>query len=84
MNNEETINSVLTKNMNRSTISFVNNIINDIRLLQDTVTFDTSNSSECSLDGIVDMLAEIRGRISLELDEEERLYHEYKARQNNS
>jgi hypothetical protein len=84
MNNEETINSVLTKNMNRSTISFVNNIINDIRLLQDTVRFDTSNSSECSLDGIVDMLAEIRGRISLELDEEERLYQEYKARQNNS
>jgi hypothetical protein len=59
--------------MNKKIIDKIDLVIEDINYLQELISFDTSDSSEHDLDSVVNLLAEIRGRVANEEDEVEKI-----------
>jgi hypothetical protein len=59
--------------MNKKIIDKIDLVIDDILNLQELIDFDTSDSSEYDLDSVVSLLAEIRGRVSTQEDEVEKI-----------
>jgi hypothetical protein len=59
--------------MNKKIIDKIDLVIEDIAYLQELIDFDTTDSSEYDLDSVVNLLAEIRGKVSNQEDEVERI-----------
>ena len=59
--------------MNKKIIDKIDLVIEDIAYLQELIDFDTTDSSEYDLDSVVNLLAEIRGRVANEEDEVEKI-----------
>jgi len=59
--------------MNKKIIDKIDLVIEDILNIQELIDFDTSDSSEYDLDSVVNLLAEIRGRVSNQEEEVERI-----------
>ncbi|NDA91200.1 MAG: hypothetical protein EBY20_09955 [Alphaproteobacteria bacterium] len=59
--------------MNKKIIDKIDLVIEDILNLQELIDFDTSDSSEYDLDSVINLLAEIRGRVANEEDEVEKI-----------
>lgn len=59
--------------MNKKIIDKIDLVIEDITHLQELIDFDTSDSSEYDLDSVVNLLAEIRGKVANEEDEVEKI-----------
>jgi hypothetical protein len=59
--------------MNKKIIDKIDLVIEDINYLQELISFDTSDSSEHDLDSVINLLAEIRGRVANEEDEVEKI-----------
>jgi hypothetical protein len=59
--------------MNKKIIDKIDLVIEDINYLQELISFDTSDSSEHDLDSIINLLAEIRGKVANEEDEVEKI-----------
>ena len=59
--------------MNKKIIDKIDLVIEDINYLQELISFDTSDSSEHDLDSVVNVLAEIRGKVANEEDEVEKI-----------
>ena len=59
--------------MNKKIIDKIDLVIEDITYLQELIDFDTTDSSEYDLDSVVNLLAEIRGRVSNQEEEVERI-----------
>jgi len=59
--------------MNKKIIDKIDLVIEDIVNLQELISFDTSDSSEYDLDSVVNLLAEIRGKVANEEDEVEKI-----------
>jgi hypothetical protein len=59
--------------MNKKIIDKIDLVIEEINYLQELISFDTSDSSEHDLDSVVNLLAEIRGRVANEEDEVEKI-----------
>jgi hypothetical protein len=59
--------------MNKKIIDKIDLVIEDINYLQELISFDTSDFSEHDLDSVVNLLAEIRGRVANEEDEVEKI-----------
>jgi hypothetical protein len=56
--------------MKKKIIDKIDLVIEDIINIQELIDFDTSDSSEYDLDSVVNLLAEIRGRVNNEEEEE--------------
>jgi hypothetical protein len=59
--------------MNKKIIDKIDLVIEDINYLQELISFDTSDSSEHDLDSVINLLAEIRGKVANEEDEVEKI-----------
>lgn len=59
--------------MNKKIIDKIDLVIEDIAYLQELIDFDTTDSSEYDLDSVVNLLAEIRGRVSTQEEQVERI-----------
>ncbi len=59
--------------MNKKIIDKIDLVIEDINYLQELIDFDTSDCSEYDLDSVVNLLAEIRGRVANEEDQVEKI-----------
>jgi hypothetical protein len=59
--------------MNKKIIDKIDLVIEDINYLQELISFDTSDSSEHDLDSVVNLLAEIRGKVANEENEVEKI-----------
>jgi len=59
--------------MNKKIIDKIDLVIEDINYLQELIDFDTTDSSEYDLDSVINLLAEIRGRVSNQEEEVERI-----------
>ena len=59
--------------MNKKIIDKIDLIIEDIAYLQELIDFDTTDSSEYDLDSVVNLLAEIRGKVSTQEEEVEKI-----------
>ena len=59
--------------MKKKIIDKIDLVIEDIAYLQELIDFDTTDSSEYDLDSVVNLLAEIRGRVSNQEEEVERI-----------
>jgi hypothetical protein len=59
--------------MNKKIIDKIDLVIEDITYLQELIDFDTTDSSEYDLDSVVNLLAEIRGKVSNQEEEVERI-----------
>jgi hypothetical protein len=59
--------------MNKKIIDKIDLVIEDITYLQELIDFDTTDSSEYDLDSVVNLLAEIRGRVSTQEEEVEKI-----------
>ena len=59
--------------MKKKIIDKIDLVIEDIMNLQELIDFDTSDSSEYDLDSVVNLLAEIRGRVNNEEEEVEKI-----------
>ena len=59
--------------MNKKIIDKIDLVIEDITYLQELIDFDTTDSSEHDLDSVVNLLAEIRGKVSNQEEEVERI-----------
>jgi hypothetical protein len=59
--------------MKKKIIDKIDLVIEDINYLQELINFDTSDSSEHDLDSVVNLLAEIRGKVANEEDEVEKI-----------
>jgi hypothetical protein len=59
--------------MNKKIIDKIDLVIEDINYLQELIDFDTSDSSEHDLDSVINLLAEIRGRVSNQEEEVEKI-----------
>jgi hypothetical protein len=59
--------------MNKKIIDKIDLVIEDIINLQELIDFDTSDSSEYDLDSVINLLAEIRGRVSTQEEEVEKI-----------
>ena len=59
--------------MNKKIIDKIDLVIEDINYLQELISFDTSDSSEHDLDSVVNLLAEIRGKVSNQEEEVEKI-----------
>ena len=59
--------------MNKKIIDKIDLVIEDITYLQELIDFDTTDSSECDLDSVINLLAEIRGRVSTQEEEVEKI-----------
>lgn len=59
--------------MNKKIIDKIDLVIEDIAYLQELIDFDTTDSSEYDLDSVVNLLAEIRGKVSNQEEEVEKI-----------
>ena len=59
--------------MKKKIIDKIDLVIEDITHIQELIDFDTSDSSEYDLDSVVNLLAEIRGRVNNEEEETEKI-----------
>jgi hypothetical protein len=59
--------------MNKKIIDKIDLVVEDIAYLQELIDFDTTDSSEYDLDSVINLLAEIRGKVSNQEDEVERI-----------
>jgi hypothetical protein len=59
--------------MNKKIIDKIDLVIEDITYLQELIDFDTTDSSEYDLDSVINLLAEIRGRVSNQEEEVEKI-----------
>jgi hypothetical protein len=59
--------------MKKKIIDKIDLVIEEINYLQEFISFDTSDSSEHDLDSVVNLLAEIRGRVNNEIEEVEKI-----------
>jgi hypothetical protein len=59
--------------MNKKIIDKIDLVIEDINYLQELIDFDTTDSSEYDLDSVVNLLAELRGKVSNQQDEVEKI-----------
>ena len=59
--------------MNKKIIDKIDLIIEDINYLQEIIDFDTTDSSEYDLDSVVNLLAELRGKVANQQDEVEKI-----------
>jgi len=59
--------------MNKKIIDKIDLVIEDITYLQELIDFDTTDSSEYDLDSVINLLAEIRGRVSTQEEEVEKI-----------
>ncbi len=59
--------------MKKKIIDKIDLVIEDINYLQELISFDTSDSSEHDLDSVVNLLAEIRGKVANQEDKVERI-----------
>ena len=59
--------------MNKKIIDKIDLVIEDINYLQELIDFDTTDSSEYDLDSVISLLAEIRGKVSNQEDEVEKI-----------
>jgi len=59
--------------MNKKIIDKIDLAIEDITHLQELIDFDTTDSSEYDLDSVVNLLAEIRGKVSNQEEQVERI-----------
>jgi hypothetical protein len=59
--------------MNKKIIDKIDLVIEDINYLQELIDFDTTDSSEYDLDSVVNVLAELRGKVSNQEDEVEKI-----------
>jgi hypothetical protein len=59
--------------MNKKIIDKIDLVIEDINYLQELIDFDTTDSSEYDLDSALNLLAEIRGKVSNQEEEVERI-----------
>ena len=59
--------------MNKKIIDKIDLVIEDITYLQELIDFDTTDSSEHDLDSVVNLLAEIRGKVSNQEEEVEKI-----------
>jgi GTP1/Obg family GTP-binding protein len=59
--------------MKKKIIDKIDLVIEDIINIQELIDFDTSDSSEYDLDSVVNLLAEIRGKVNNEVEEVEKI-----------
>jgi hypothetical protein len=59
--------------MKKKIIDKIDLVIEDIINIQELIDFDTSDSSEYDLDSVVNLLAQIRGKVNNEADEVEKI-----------
>ena len=59
--------------MKKKIIDKIDLVIEDIIYIQELIDFDTSDSSEHDLDSVVNLLAEIRGKVNNEAEEVEKI-----------
>ncbi len=59
--------------MKKKIIDKIDLIIEDITHIQELIDFDTTESSEHDLDSVVNLLAEIRGKVNNEQEEVEKI-----------
>ena len=59
--------------MKKKIIDKIDLVIEDIINIQELIDFDTSDSSEHDLDSVVNLLAEIRGKVNNEVEEIEKI-----------
>ena len=59
--------------MKKKIIDKIDLVIEDIINIQELIDFDTTDSSQYDLDSIVNLLAEIRGKVSNQEEEAERI-----------
>jgi len=59
--------------MKKKIIDKIDLVIEDIVNIQELIDFDTSDSSEHDLDAVVNLLAEIRGKVNNEEEEIEKI-----------
>ena len=59
--------------MKKKIIDKIDLVIEDIIYIQELIDFDTSDSSEYDLDSVVNLLAEIRGKVNNETEEVEKI-----------
>ena len=63
----------MKKKMKKKIIDKIDLVIEDIINIQELIDFDTSDSSEHDLDSVVNLLAEIRGKVNNEVEEIEKI-----------
>jgi hypothetical protein len=59
--------------MKKKIIDKIDLVIEDIINIQELIDFDTTDSSEYDLDSVVNLLAEIRGKVSNQEEEVEKI-----------
>ena len=59
--------------MNKKIIDKIDLVIEDIANIQESVDFDTSDTSEYDLDSVIQTLAELKGRLLSQEDEPEKI-----------
>jgi GTP1/Obg family GTP-binding protein len=59
--------------MKKKIIDKIDLVIEDIVNIQELIDFDTSDSSEYDLDSVVNLLAEIRGKVNNEVEDVEKI-----------
>jgi GTP1/Obg family GTP-binding protein len=59
--------------MKKKIIDKIDLVIEDIINIQELIDFDTSDSSKYDLDSVVNLLAEIRGKVNNEIEEVEKI-----------
>ena len=59
--------------MKKKIIDKIDLVIEDIVNIQELIDFDTSDSSEHDLDSVVNLLAEIRGKVHSEEEQVEKI-----------
>jgi hypothetical protein len=59
--------------MNKKIIDKIDLVVEDIANIQESVDFDTSDTSEYNLDSVIQTLAELKGRLLSQEDESERI-----------
>jgi hypothetical protein len=59
--------------MKKKIIDKIDLVIEDIINIQELIGFDTSDSSEHDLDSVINLLAQIRGRVNNEIEEVEKI-----------
>lgn len=59
--------------MNKKIIDKIDLVIEDINYLQELIDFDTTDSSEYDLDSVINLLAQLRGKVANQQDEVEKI-----------
>jgi hypothetical protein len=59
--------------MNKKIIDKIDLVVEDIANIQESVDFDTSDTSEYDLDSVIQTLAELKGRLLSQEDESEKI-----------